>query len=111
MEKPGWCYFALSCVSALYIGEVATYQMCGLHASPVAPTASPVTVSSVVQEVLFTGPPGLVPSLLPVLLASYPKKPCPHPCHDAPAVSSCSFMVSGRVFKSLLRFEMISHIV
>ena len=73
MEKPGWCYFALSCVSALYIGEVATYQMCGLHASPVAPAASPVTVSSVVQEVLFTGPPGLVPSLLPVLLASYPK--------------------------------------
>lgn len=57
MEKPGWCYFALSCVSALYVGEVAPYQMCGLHASPVASIASPVTVSSVVQEVLFTGPP------------------------------------------------------
>lgn len=57
MEKPGWCYFALSCVSALYVGEVAPYQMCGLQAPPVAPTASPVTVSSVVQEALFTGPP------------------------------------------------------
>ena len=34
------------------------------------------------------------------------------PCHDAPPVSSsCSFMVSGPVFKSLLRFEMISRIV
>ena len=55
MEKPGWCYFALSCVSALYIGAVDPYQMCGLQASPVAPTASPVTVSSVVK-VLFTGP-------------------------------------------------------
>lgn len=85
MEKPGWCYFALSCVSALYIGAVDPYQMCGLQASPVASTASPVTVSSVVQEFYLRDPTGLVPSLLPVLLASYPKKPCSHPCHDAPS--------------------------
>ena len=112
MEKPGWCYFALSCVSALYIGEAAPYQMCGLHASPVAPTASPVTVSPVVQEVYLRDPlvwfrlcclcfwRHIQRNLVLTRVTTLP-----------PPVSSCSFVVSGPVFKSLLRFEMISHIV
>ena len=112
MAKPGWCYFGLSCVSALYIGAVAPYQMCGLHASPVAPTASPVTVSPVVQEVYLRDP--LVWFRLCCLCFwrhIQSNLVLTHVMMLPPPVSSCSFMVSGRVFKSLLRFEMISHIV